>query len=127
MIDEVAVFISQGFSEDHKDAAVSAKCHWKSCDHDTVYFHICFASFLNSVTLLSLVRCSSVLLNIINSGRLFKRFRCTASKQYQHLNLIKEQTQTNAHISHSAVMTLDGENTLGAHFQKPVLELIGTV
>lgn len=31
MIDEVAVFMSQGFDDDHKDD-VNAKCHWKSCD-----------------------------------------------------------------------------------------------
>lgn len=66
MIDEVVVFISQGFGDDHKDAA-NAKRHWRSCDrcagHDPVYFDICFASLPESVTLLLLVRCFPVLLN----------------------------------------------------------------
>lgn len=75
MIDEVAVFMSQGFGDDHKDA-VNAKCHWKPRDHcadhdmgsSFCFFlgggvYICFASFPDSVTLLLLVRCLSVLLN----------------------------------------------------------------
>lgn len=72
MIDEVAVFMSQGFDDDHKDD-VNAKCHWKSCDHcaghnmgsSFFFFLLIFTLplFSDFVTLILLVRCFSVLLN----------------------------------------------------------------